>query len=260
MPAKAGTQTFLRALRALGPRFRGDERRRGRDSTRANPALDGSASGCVDVDLVSTPGLQRHFRGREFPRVKGRFPDGMTERPAPLAVRRLVQFPSPSFEPRRGGGAPEGASNSAPRKQVDAVCATCCAETRRAPWTGAHASRRSTAVLTTASTVAQLRTALGGAFAPSPASSLRPARSGRRAEPGAARVRGYEPRPRGPHPIPLSRRLMKTPSVDRTMRNIVIIGILSRDSGTIVMAALIAAIHVVHVPKAVDCEFLSPSP
>ena len=101
---------------------------------------------------------------------------------------------------------------SAPRKQVYAVCATCCAEARRAPWTGAHASRRSTAVLTTASTVAQLRTALGGAFAPSPASSLRPARSGRRAEPGAARVRGYEPRPRGPHPVPLSRRLMKTPS------------------------------------------------
>ena len=143
----------------------------------------------------------------------------------------------------RGSGAPEGASNSAPRKQVDAVCATCCAETRRAPWTGAHASRRSTAVLTTASTVAQLRTALGGAFAPSPASSLRPARSGRRTEPGAARVRGYEPRPRGPHPIPLSRRLMKTPSVDRTMRNIVTIGICQATYLT-VMAALVAAIHV----------------
>jgi hypothetical protein len=33
--------------------------------------------------------------------------------------------------------------------------------------------------------------------------------------PGAARVRGDELRPQGPHPVPLSRRLMKTPSVDR---------------------------------------------
>ncbi len=29
--------------------------------------------------------------------------------------------------------------------------------------------------------------------------------------PGAARARGYEPRPQAPHPIPPSRRLMKTP-------------------------------------------------
>jgi hypothetical protein len=45
VPAKADTQAFLRALRALGPRFRGDERRRGRDSTRENPALETVASG-----------------------------------------------------------------------------------------------------------------------------------------------------------------------------------------------------------------------
>jgi hypothetical protein len=31
--------------------------------------------------------------------------------------------------------------------------------------------------------------------------------------PGAARVRGYEPRPQGPHPAPSSRRLMMTPSM-----------------------------------------------
>ena len=34
--------------------------------------------------------------------------------------------------------------------------------------------------------------------------------------PGAARVRGCEPRPRAPHPAPLSRRLMRAPSADRT--------------------------------------------
>jgi hypothetical protein len=28
VPAKAGTQAFLRALRALGPGFRGDERKK----------------------------------------------------------------------------------------------------------------------------------------------------------------------------------------------------------------------------------------
>src|SRR5262245_13694338 len=33
VPAKAGTQAFFRALRALGPRVRGDERRKGRDQT-----------------------------------------------------------------------------------------------------------------------------------------------------------------------------------------------------------------------------------
>ena len=33
--------------------------------------------------------------------------------------------------------------------------------------------------------------------------------------PGAARVRGYEPRPQAPHPIPSARRLMMTPPEDR---------------------------------------------
>src|SRR5205814_2332110 len=37
-------------------------------------------------------------------------------------------------------------------------------------------------------------------------------RSVPQAEPRVARVQGYEPCPREPHPVPLSRRLMKTPS------------------------------------------------
>ena len=39
---------------------------------------------------------------------------------------------------------------------------------------------------------------------PSPAGSLRSGRSTARSGPGASRVRGCEPRPRAPHPIPLS--------------------------------------------------------
>ena len=46
--------------------------------------------------------------------------------------------------------------------------------------------------------------------------------------PGAARVRGCEPRPRAPHPAPPSRRLMRAPSMSGTDIILVIIGLLSR--------------------------------
>ena len=52
-----------------------------------------------------------------------------------------------------------------------------------------------------------------GIFAsPSPAGSLRSGPSAARSGPEASRGRGYEPRPQAPHPLPLSERLMTTPS------------------------------------------------
>ena len=47
---------------------------------------------------------------------------------------------------------------------------------------------------------------------PSPASSSRSGPNAARSAPGASRVRGYEPRPQAPHPLPPSRRLMRAPS------------------------------------------------
>ena len=54
------------------------------------------------------------------------------------------------------------------------------------------------------------------AFAPTrPAGSLQSGHSAARPGPGAARVRGYEPRPQGPPPAPSAERLRKTPLSER---------------------------------------------
>ena len=89
---------------------------------------------------------------------------------------------------------------------------------------GRRASRRSTAAFRETEISLQLRAGLPGAGigagpvqqAPCRAVLVPPGRG-----PGAARVRGYEPRPQGPHPVPLSRRLMKTPSSGQDIWNIV---------------------------------------
>ena len=65
-----------------------------------------------------------------------------------------------------GSGAPTGAGGLAqPPWRVSRRAGIACEAFPR-PWRRTLASRRSTAVLTTASTVAQLRTALGGALRP----------------------------------------------------------------------------------------------
>jgi hypothetical protein len=81
-------------------------------------------------------------------------------------------------------------------------------------WRDARASRRSIAaisVLGSAFPGTRQRASPSPSPSPSPASSSRSARSGARSGPEASRVRGYEPRPQAPHPIPSSKRLAKTP-------------------------------------------------
>src|SRR5437016_5282592 len=88
---------------------------------------------------------------------------------------------------------------------------------------GRRASRRSTAAFRETEISLQLRAGLPGAGigagpvqqAPCRAVLVPPGRG-----PGAARVRGYEPRPQGPHLAPSAERLRKTPLSERGGANI----------------------------------------
>ena len=83
---------------------------------------------------------------------------------------------------------------------------------------GRRASRRSTAAFRETEISLQLRAGLPGSGigagpvqqAPCRAVLVPPGRG-----PGAARVRGYEPRPQGPHLAPSAERLRKTPLSER---------------------------------------------
>ena len=164
------------------------------------------------------------LHGRRFVGIAGIFgfhgqhpcSRGAVLRPRSVQVGPLTPYEGRQSADRRWCGTPHPWPASRSGRSPDR---------RRSPAddAGRRASRRSTAAFRETEISLQLRAGLPGSGigagpvqqAPCRAILVPPGRG-----PGAARVRGYEPRPQGPHLAPSAERLRKTPLSERSGANI----------------------------------------